>query len=150
MVKRNCKSYAGKIIAHRRTVVNKNVVLGHNVNFNGMIITPGGNVVIGNNFHSGCECMIITAYHNYDAGDAIPYDDSIVCRDVTIEDNVWLGNRVIILAGITIGEGAVIQAGSVVTNDIPALAVAGGHPARVFKYRNREHYYRLKELKKFN
>jgi len=67
-----------------------------------------------------------------------------------IEDNVWLGHRVIILGGVTIGEGAIIQAGSVVVKDIPKYAIAGGHPAKVFKYRDIKHYNRLKKEKKFH
>lgn len=52
--------------------------------------------------------------------------------------------------GVLIGEGAIIQAGSVVVSDIPACAIAGGHPAKVFKFRDKEHYYRLKEEGKFH
>ena len=62
-----------------------------------------------------------------------------------IKDNVWLGNRVIILPGVTVGEGAIIQAGSVVVNTIPDFAIAGGHPARVFSYRDKAKYIKLKE-----
>lgn len=93
--------------------------------------------------------MLITSNHNYDFGDAIPYDNTTIDGDIIIEDNVWLGQNVIILQGVTIGEGAIIQAGSVVVSDIPACAIAGGHPARVFKKRDEEHYYRLKEEQKF-
>ena len=118
---------------------------GNNVNFNGMRISGLGKVLIGDNFHSGTECMIITSYHNYDQGAKIPYDDTYISKDVVIEDNVWLGSRVIVLGGVTIGEGAIIQAGSVVIKDIPAFGIAGGHPAKVFKYRDIEHYNQLKE-----
>ncbi|WP_219724535.1 DapH/DapD/GlmU-related protein [Halomonas urumqiensis] len=52
---------------------------------------------------------------------------------ITIEDNVWLGGGVIVLAGVTIGENSVIGAGAVVTKDIPANVVAVGNPARVIK-----------------
>ena len=94
--------------------------------------------------------MIISSIHNYDFGDAIPYDDTIISKDVVIEENVWLGNRVIILPGVTIGEGAIIQAGSVVVKDIPKYAIAGGHPAKVFKYRDINHYEKLKREGKFH
>ena len=114
--------------------------LGDNVNFNGMRISGGGKVIIGDNFHSGTECLIMTQNHNYDNGSAIPYDDTYITRDVSIGDNVWLGSRVTILPGVTIEEGAVIQAGSTVTKDIPKGAIAGGHPVEVFKSRNMEHY----------
>ena len=115
-----------------------------------MNIRQKGIVEIGDNFHSGSECMMITQIHNYDGGISIPYDDTYVIKDITIEDNVWLGSRVIILGGVTISEGAIIQAGSVVVSDIPACAIAGGHPAKVFKYRDEEHYYKLKKDEKFH
>jgi chloramphenicol O-acetyltransferase type B len=151
IVKIKCKSYKGKIIANKRTVVTKNTILGNNVNFNGMKIKGNGKVIIGNNFHSGEDCLMITSFHKYDFGDAIPYDsEKYIDKDIVIEDNVWLGDRVIILGGVTIGEGAIIQAGSVVVKDIPKYAVAGGHPAKVFKYRNIEHYEKLKKEGKFH
>ncbi|MFC2081649.1 acyltransferase [Candidatus Bipolaricaulota bacterium] len=115
-----------------------------------MLITGGGRVEIGDNFHSGPECVIIAHNHNYDSGSAIPYDGTYISKPVTIEDNVWLGTRVIVLGGVTIGEGAIIQAGSVVVRDIPACAIAGGHPAKVFKWRDREHYERLKAERSFH
>ena len=59
------------------------------------------------------------------------------------------GSRVIILGGVTIGEGAIIQVGSVVVSDIPDYAIAGCHPAKVFKYRDKEHYYKLKQEESF-
>jgi acetyltransferase-like isoleucine patch superfamily enzyme len=132
-----------------KSSVTQNTSLGNNVNFNGMKITGLGSVVIGNNFHSGVDCLMITHIHNYDMGKAIPYDDTYIQKDIFIKDNVWIGDRVIILGGVIIGEGAIIQAGSVVVNDIPDCAIAGGHPAKVFKYRDQEHYNRLKKEKKF-
>lgn len=110
----------------------------------------GGRVTIGNNFHSGPECLMITQIHNYDGGRAIPYDNTYLYKDVDIEDNVWLGSRVIVLGGVRIGEGAIIQAGSVVVSDIPKYAIAGGHPAKVFNYRDIDHYEQLKSQNKFH
>lgn len=54
-------------------------------------------------------------------------------RPVILEDNVWLGNRVIVLPGVTIGHDAVVGAGSVVVKDIPPRSVAVGNPARVIR-----------------
>lgn len=54
-------------------------------------------------------------------------------KPVVIENNVWLGERVIITKGVTIGENAVIGAGAIVTKDIPANSVAAGNPARIIK-----------------
>ena len=129
--------------------VTENTILGDNVNFNGMTITGGGIVRIGDNFHSGKNCIIISQIHNYDNGTTIPYDNTYIFKDITIKDNVWIGTNVIILGGVTIEEGAFIQAGSVVVNDIPACAIAGGHPAKVFKYRDKEHYLKLKQEGRF-
>ena len=148
--KRLSKSYGDNLKVNGESYTTPYTTLGDNVNFNGMKIQGNGNVIIGDNFHSGIECMIITSTHNYDNGKAIPYDDTIISKDVIIEDNVWLGNRVIILSGVKIGEGAIIQAGSVVVNDIEKYAIAGGHPAKVFKYRDIQHYEQLKKDKKFH
>ena len=138
------------MIVNGKSYVTETTTLGNNVNFNGMEITGGGNVTIGNNFHSGRGCLMITQNHNYDYGKAIPYDDTYILKDIIIEDNVWLGERVILLGGVRIGEGAIVQAGSVVVKDIPPCAIAGGAPAKVFKFRDKEHYDKLKLEKKFN
>ena len=144
------KSYTLPLRVNGKSMINKNTYLGKNVNFNGMMIYGKGKVVIGDNFHSGTNCQMITQIHNYDGGEEIPYDSTYILKDIIIEDNVWIGNNVIILGGVTIGEGAIIQAGSVVVNDIPKYAIAGGHPARVFANRDIEHYERLKEQKKYH
>ena len=132
-----------------KSYVTSNTHLGQHVCFNGMSMYGYGKIVIGSFFHSGQNCQIITSFHNYE-GSSIPYDDTYISKDVTIGDCVWLGNNVIILGGVKIGEGAIIQAGSVVCKDIPAFAIAGGHPAVVFKYRDIEHYKLLKSLSKFH
>lgn len=129
--------------------LNENTILGNNVNLNGLRTGGHGKIVIGSNFHSGTECVIITNVHNYDHGDAIPYGSHDIEKDVIIEDNCWIGDRVIILGGAKLHEGCIIQAGSVVMGDIPYCAIAGGHPAKVFKYRDIEHYERLKAEGKF-
>ena len=150
-VMRHCASFASPPNVNQPTSVSKTTYLGHNVNFNGMVIAGGGKVTIGDNFHSGVECRMISQFHRYDDGDAIPYDTKeYIFKDIMIEDNVWIGDRVIVLGGVTIGEGAIIQAGSVVVSDIPKYAIAGGHPAKVFKERDIEHYERLKKQGKFH
>lgn len=55
--------------------------------------------------------------------------------DIIVGDDVWIGYRAIILSGVTIGQGAVIAAGTVVTKDVPAYAIVAGNPARIIKYR---------------
>lgn len=146
---RGIKKHGTSIHVNKRSAFTKETQIGSNCHFNGMTITGNGLVTIGDNLHSGKGVSIITSFHNYDQGNALPYDDSLISKDVRIGDNVWLGQDIIILGGISIGEGAIIQAGSVVCSSIPPLAIAGGHPAKPFKYRNKEHYYLLKEQEKF-
>jgi chloramphenicol O-acetyltransferase type B len=148
-VKKLCGSFELPLKVNGKSNVTRNTFLGKNINFNGMMISGGGKVIIGDNFHSGMECLMITQIHNYE-GKSIPYDNSYIYKDINIEDNVWLGSRVIILGGVTIGEGAIIQAGSVVVKDIPKYAIAGGHPAKVFSNRNEDHYKKLKNEGRFH
>jgi acetyltransferase-like isoleucine patch superfamily enzyme len=148
-VLKTAASVRGKITVNGLTYVNRKTSLGHNVHFNGLRIIGNGKVDIGDNFHSGKDCVILTDVHNY-KGDALPYDNTIISKSVVIEDNVWFGHGVIILGGVTIGEGAIIQAGAVVVKSIPKLGIAGGNPAQVFKERDSQHYYDLKSKGKFH
>jgi acetyltransferase-like isoleucine patch superfamily enzyme len=72
-------------------------------------------------------------------GDKIPYDSDKICKDVIIGDNVWIGDWFLILPGSVIGEGVIIQAGSVVSGSVESLGIARGNPAKIFKYRDRTH-----------
>ena len=56
-------------------------------------------------------------------------------RTVTIDSDVWVGARVIIMPGLHIGHQVIIGAGSVVSKDVPARAIVGGVPARILRYR---------------
>ena len=129
--------------------VNGYTIIKNNVSLNGLKITGRGMVTIGNNFHCGQDCSIITQSHNYDCGSRIPYDSTSVCKNVEIGDFVWIGSQVTLLPGTRLGEGVIIQAGSVVHGEIPAYAIVGGNPAKVFKYRDIEHFKKLKSDKMF-
>jgi chloramphenicol O-acetyltransferase type B len=143
-VTRQAKSVGQGLRVNGWSSVSRFTTLGNNVHFNGLIVSGAGAVAIGNNFHSGPGCLFLTENHDFDTGDALPYGAGRILKPIVIEDNVWLGSRVIVMGGVTIGEGAVIQAGSCVVSDIPACAVAGGHPAKPFSHRDMEHYDRLK------
>ena len=58
-----------------------------------------------------------------------------VCPPITIGNDVWIGLRSIIMDGVSIGDGAIIAAGAIVTKDVPPYAIVGGIPARVIRYR---------------
>lgn len=146
---RKIKSYKGRLYVNFYSRFNENTCIGKNCHFNGMIVRGKGELTIGDNFHSGKQCLLINSYHKYEDADAVPYDTKeIVSKPIIIEDNVWLGDRVIILGGVTIGEGAIVQAGSVVSSNIPKYSIAGGNPAKVFKQRNVEKYLELKNENK--
>lgn len=149
VVKMRIGSFGENLRCNGFSIATKKTCLGSNVNFNGMKVRGGGGVTIGNNFHSGTDCEIITQNHNFE-GKKIPYDDTYTFKDISIGDNVWFGNRVIVLPGVNIGEGAIIQAGSVVVKDIGVCAIAGGHPAKEFGSRDKLHYYELKKQKLFH
>jgi acetyltransferase-like isoleucine patch superfamily enzyme len=68
------------------------------------------------------------------------FDEQLrLCKEknypVKIGNDCWIGDRVIIIGGVTIGDGAMILAGAVVTKDIPPYAIVGGVPAKILKYR---------------
>lgn len=147
--KRRIKSYGVDLRVNNPCIFDGDVTVGNYCNFNGMHIQGGGKVYFGDHFHSGIECMIITQNHNYE-GEMIPYDNTYIYKNVKIGDCVWFGNRVIVTGNVSIGEGAIIAAGSVVCKDVPPLAVVGGNPAKIIKYRDKEHYYKLKAEGRFN
>lgn len=149
LIKMTAKKVGKNLKINGWSKVNKNTILGDNVNFNNLLVRGDGDVTIGDNFHSGREVILQTRNHNFDQGKAIPYDNTYIKKPIVIENNVWLGFRSIVLPGVTIGEGAIIQAGSVVVTDIPKYSIAGGHPAKVFKTRDVEHYEKLKKENKF-
>ncbi|MGO4684089.1 acyltransferase [Hyphomicrobium sp. 2TAF46] len=88
-------------------------------------------VSIGPNCKIGMEVLMMdNDFHQID-----PVERAVrpASAPIVLEENVWLGARVIVLSGVTIGAGSVVAAGSVVTRDIPPRSVAAGQPARVIR-----------------
>lgn len=102
-------------------------------------IQAEGGVTIGNNVLISFNCVLWTINHNYN-GTILPYDFSRIKCPIVINDNVWIGRNVIINGGVHIGEGAVVGMGSVVTRNIPPLAIVGGNPARILNFRSLKRY----------
>ena len=88
--------------------------------------------------------------HDYDSGDRIPYGAAYTNKQVVIDDFVWIGSDVIISGNVHIGEGAIVAIGSVVVKDVPPMAIVGGNPAKIIKYRDEEHFKQLKKQGKFH
>lgn len=100
------------------------------------IRASGGIIRIGNNCSISQHISMIASNHGIALGINISsqeWDESKT--GITIDDDVWIGANSVILPGVHIHSGAVIGAGSVVTKDIPANAIAVGNPARVIKFR---------------
>jgi acetyltransferase-like isoleucine patch superfamily enzyme len=115
----------------------------------GTFIDCSGGVTIGAHFHVGRGLTIFSSKHNYKTDRAIPYDLVDLAAPVVIEDCVWAGANVSILPGVTIGEGAIIAMGAVVSRDVPAGAIVAGNPARVVGQRDMALYQRLKAEGRF-
>jgi len=117
-----------------------NLHLGRNIHIGRHTeIMADGGISIGNNVVISYHCVLWSIDHRYE-GDSLPYDKARVRRPIVIHDNVWLGRNVMVRGGVTIGEGAVVAMGSVVSRDVPPLAVVGGNPARVLKFRDAGRY----------
>lgn len=127
--------------------------VGSNVNFESHAhFTPGlrigdnsgvglrcelnGPVTIGNDVMMGPETIVYTQNHKFsDTERPMRLQGFEPTEDVVIEDDVWIGRRVMIMPGVRIGKGSVIAAGAVVTKDVPPYSVAGGVPAKILKSR---------------
>lgn len=90
-----------------------------------------GELTVGNNVMISQGTSILTTEHDYKQLSVPMRDASVICKSVTIGDDVWLGAHSIITAGTTIGYGAVIAAGAVVTKNIPPMCIAAGIPAHI-------------------
>lgn len=113
----------------------------HNGNFT---VKGKGKLYIGNFCAFGQDIKIILSNHDYrfpslqysfyrDRFNGLPYplDET----EISIGSDVWIGDNVIVLPNLKIGNGAIIGAGSVVTKDVPDFAIVAGNPARIIKYR---------------
>ena len=95
-----------------------------------------GKVVIGKDVMMGPDVVIHTRNHAFTSTDTPMRKQGFDAeKTVFIGDDVWIGERVIILPGIHVGTGSILGAGAVVTKDVPDYAIVGGNPAHVLKYR---------------
>ena len=97
----------------------------------GLVALDVAPITIGDDVQIGPNVQLLTPTHPVDPGPRRAKWEA--AAPITLEDNVWLGGGVIVCPGVTIGENTVVGAGSVVTRDLPANAVAMGTPARVVR-----------------
>lgn len=122
----------------------KHVHLGDNfyANFN-LVMVDDGEIFIGDKVMIGPNVTICTTGHP-----VYPLYREMVAHyslPIHIGNNVWIGAHSVVLPGVTIGDNAVIGAGSIVTRDIPENVVAAGNPCRVLREiteRDKEYYFR--------
>lgn len=107
--------------------------VGAHTNINKRCVIDGRGVFIGNNVDIAQETNIWTEQHDYNS----PTYKS-VCKEVIIDDYVWLASRATVLPGVHIGRGAVVASGAVVTKNVPPLAIVAGVPAKIIGYRKEE------------
>lgn len=114
-----------------------NIVIGNNVLINaGGYISGEGGLEIGNFVLIGPNVNILSAGHEFGDCDKPIQKQGLTYGKIKIEDDAWIGAGSVVLQGLTIGRGAVVGAGSVVTRSVPPYAIVIGNPARIVKYRN--------------
>ena len=96
-----------------------------------------GTCTIGSYVMMGPNVTVITRNHRHDdLQQPMMFQGFEEEKPVVIGDDVWIGERAMIMPGVRIGKGSIIAAGAVVTHDVPDYAVVGGVPAKVIKMRN--------------
>jgi acetyltransferase-like isoleucine patch superfamily enzyme len=109
--------------------IGEKVFIGHACEF-----VCNSKIIIGNNCLIASKCTLNDTGHEYSRKTNINLQP-ITSKEIIIEDDVWIGTSCVILQGVTIGQGSVIAAGSVVNKSIPPYEVWAGVPARFIKKR---------------
>ncbi len=111
--------------------------IGHRVIVNvGAYLSGEGGLVIEDEVLIGAYCQIASAGHLIDGGAVEIWRNPLTHNPVRLESGCWLGAHSVILPGVTLGRGAVVGAGAVVTQSVPPCAIVAGNPARLVRYRD--------------
>lgn len=116
--------------------IGEGLKVGNNSNIGSYAyIGCSGYIEIGDNVMISPRVSIYSENHNF-AGLDLPMKEQGVTREfVKIEDDCWIAANSVVLAGVTIGRGSVVSAGSVVTKDVPPYSIVGGVPAKIIRSR---------------
>jgi len=134
-----CGEFADIYHLNSKFIKPENIVLGDYVKIGeNAYIDGSGDIKIGNCVIIGPNITIITANHNYENIEFLPFDNIMIRKKVVIEPYCWIGRNVMIMPGVTIGKASVIAAGSVVTKDIEPYSIVGGNPAKLIKKRDKK------------
>jgi len=147
----NCLSQQGIKLGNRVTIgkyaiirpsniyggpIGEGLTMGDNSNIGPYnYIGCSGKITIGNNVMLAPRVSIYAENHVFDHPEILIRDQGVEKKEVIIEDDCWLAANSIILAGVTIGQGSIVAAGSVVTENVPAYSVVAGVPAKFIKSR---------------
>lgn len=124
---------------YQRTIIiakrHSSIRIGNDVGISGSTIYAWDHIEIGDHTRIGANCKILDSdLHPLDLADRNADNfDAVKTAPIIIGDSCFIGCNCLILKGVSIGRGAVIGAGSVVTHDIPEFAVAAGNPAKVIR-----------------
>jgi len=136
----DCQLYPRNRIVLGDMSLNKdaNFTIGDHVKINaGGYFSGEGGLSIGDHVLIGPNVCILSAGHEYEDPEKFIIQQPLTYGRIRIEKDVWIGASSVILPGVTIEQGAVIGAGSVICKDVPPYAVVVGNPGRVIRYRNR-------------
>ncbi len=116
--------------------IGEGLVMGNHSNIGPYnYIGCSGKITIGNNVMLAPRVSIYAENHVFDNPNITIKAQGVAKMEVVIEDDCWIAANAVILAGVRIGKGAVVAAGSVVNEDVPPFSVVAGVPARVIKSR---------------
>ncbi len=112
-----------------------NISIGNNSSI-GRNCQLANDVTIGNDVMMAPEVAIFSVLHKTeDTTIPMRLQGNLTPKPVTIGDDVWIGQRAMIMPGVNIGNGVIIAAGAIVTKDVPDFSVVGGNPAKIIKQR---------------
>lgn len=138
LLKTLCKECGDNVVVTEGVYIHnpRNLSLGNNVSIHSMsYIEAIGNVYIGNDVAIAHGVTIMSTSHMYDDKEIPIKDQNYIVEPVVIKDNVWIGAKATVLCGITIDEGSIVGANSVVTKNVEKNTIVAGAPAKVIKTR---------------